>query len=254
MTVLGACQRFLGLFAAASLTACTPAAPPLPSYRYRLTVDVDTPEGVKTGSSVIAVSTRMAGRDALPTPGAISHQVAGEAVAVDLGSRGTLFALLRSDSNSDWASNVLFRLTPAPPSRRQPGEPFDAQAQFTAHYAAMLQRRDRIVLPPVFPAAGHLADDPARPMLVRFRRLEDPASVERVDPANLAAAFGAGVTLRQITVQLTDDPVTTGLAARLPWLAQQRGSLVPVQPGQTKAAMPIGADLSEADFTRSAAQ
>ncbi|HAW37080.1 MAG TPA: hypothetical protein DCX71_13555, partial [Erythrobacter sp.] len=32
-----------------------------PVYRYRLTVEVDTPDGVKTGSSVIEVDTEVAG-------------------------------------------------------------------------------------------------------------------------------------------------------------------------------------------------
>lgn len=55
-------------------------------------------------------------------------------------------------------------------------------------------------------------------MLVTFRDIDDPASVEKVDPANLAATFGEGVSLKRITVELTDGPVTRGIEERLPWL------------------------------------
>ena len=56
------------------------------------------------------------------------------------------------------------------------------------------------------------------PMLVTFRDVRDPTSVERVDPAALDKSFGPGVRLRRITVAVTDDPVTTGIEKRLGWL------------------------------------
>ena len=59
-------------------------------------------------------------------------------------------------------------------------------------------------------------------MLVTFGDLDDPTSVSRVDPDDLAASFGEEVTLRRITVQMTDDRVTTGIEKRLPWLDQFR--------------------------------
>ncbi len=39
-----------------------------------------------------------------------------------------------------------------------------------------------------------------------------------VDPDDFAASFGEGVSLKRITVQITDDPVTTGIEERLGWL------------------------------------
>ena len=55
-------------------------------------------------------------------------------------------------------------------------------------------------------------------MLVTFEYLADPTSVRRVDPDDLASTFGEGVSLKRITVQVTDDPVTTGIEKRLVWL------------------------------------
>jgi hypothetical protein len=60
-------------------------------------------------------------------------------------------------------------------------------------------------------------------MLVDFRELSDPKSVEQIDPANFAAAFGSGVSLRRATIEVTNDPVTTGIEARLPWLSALKG-------------------------------
>lgn len=234
--------------AALALPGCGVAGDRLPDYRYRLTVEVETPEGLKTGSSVIEVSTAVAGRNSIPTPGAVSHRIKGEAVTVDLGARGLLFALLRSDDNSDWASNVMFRFVPLPPRPRDPDKTFETM------FAAMLQQRDAIELPKTFPDVGHLKDQPARPMLVRFADIADPKTVEKVDPDDLAVSFGQGVKLRRVTIQLTDGPVTTGIEKRLGWLPSQRGSLIPVPRGKSIGEMPIGSDITEGDFSRSAIQ
>jgi hypothetical protein len=86
-----------------------------PDYRYRLTVEVDTPEGVKRGSSVIQVKTSRASQNAIPSPGMLSYKVRGEAVAVDLGARGVMFALLRSDDSVDWAAGAFEAMAPPTP-------------------------------------------------------------------------------------------------------------------------------------------
>ena len=68
--------------AALMLSAC---GDDTPTYRYRMTVEVETPEGLKTGSSVIEVSTDVASEYTIPTPGKVTNRVRGEAAAVDLG-------------------------------------------------------------------------------------------------------------------------------------------------------------------------
>lgn len=66
----------------------------LPTYRYRLTVEVETPEGLRIGSSVIEVRTHKGAAFPGPEAATAQVQVRGEAVAVDLGYRGVVFALL----------------------------------------------------------------------------------------------------------------------------------------------------------------
>jgi hypothetical protein len=63
-------------------------------YRYRLTLEVEADGQVKTGSGVIQVTSRL---DFVPgRPLKFTTTFSGEAVYVDLGPRGNLFALLTS--------------------------------------------------------------------------------------------------------------------------------------------------------------
>jgi hypothetical protein len=180
-----------------------------PDYRYRLTVEVDTPEGLKTGSSVIEVKQRLVRAGSNPANIAVERRVRGEAVAVDLPGGRTLFALLRSDNNVEWASYVMQTLAPH----------IDSET-FAQQLDNMLLLEGEMVLPRTFPPVGHLEERSAYPMLVTFRDLDDPTSVEEVDPDDLAVTFGEGVSLERITVQITDDPVTTGIEKRLDWLSE----------------------------------
>ncbi len=54
-------------------------------------------------------------------------------------------------------------------------------------------------------------------MMVRFRDLNDPKSVEKVDPE--------AIGVRRITVETTSDDVTTGIEKRLRWLPTHNGAL-----------------------------
>ena len=87
------------------------------------------------------------------------------------------------------------------------------------------------------------------PMLIRFRNVADPATVERVDPNNLAASFGPGVVLTRATLEITDDPVTTGIVKRLPWLANDypEKRLVPATGGPLND-VPLANHLIFKDF------
>lgn len=63
-----------------------------PDYRYRLTVEVETPEGLKTGSSVIEVQ-QSVGRTTMDGFGELLIlRIRGEAVAVDLPDGRTPYA------------------------------------------------------------------------------------------------------------------------------------------------------------------
>ena len=182
----------------ASLAACGYRSE---TFRYRLMVEVDTPSGVKTGSSVIEVTLSESGDSGfvLPDASGVELQVRGEAVAVDLPGGRTLFALLRTEEQSDAAGLYAHRAIRAP--------------RFDGEYASI----EKIRYMKAHPGSGTLTQE-HRPLLVTFGDVADPASVARVDPDNLAASFGEGYALKRISVMLTDDPVTEGIEERLGWL------------------------------------
>ena len=195
------------------LSACEDDEPP--TYRYRLTVEVNTPEGLKTGSSVIQVRQRMVRSSSAPSHSGVSRSVWGEAVAVDLPGGQTLFALLRSVHSVDWAANLMQTLAPN-----------TQEETFEQELDNMLALKGEIVLPRMFPPVGHLPERTAYPMFVTFSDLSAPTSVKQVDPDDLENTFGEGYSLERITVEITDGPVTTGIVERLEWLPQTTGTLL----------------------------
>jgi hypothetical protein len=200
----------LAALSAAALSGC---APSVPDYHYRLTVEVETPQGLRTGSSVIAVDNDM--QTNMNGGGYLLYQRArGEAVAVDLPGGRTLFALLRgADGEDSWAGTLLFELTPPPPYR-----PADKESYRTDRVRNAAANRKVIVVPPMLPHRDKLYAAAAYPLFVTFHNVCDPKTVVRVDPDNLVASFGPGVKIRRITVQITNDPMTTGIEKRLKWL------------------------------------
>jgi hypothetical protein len=163
-------------------------------YHYKVTVAVQTPEGLKTGSAVREVVYEP-NLITLPDMAAVTASYRGEAVAVDLPGGETLFALLRSDE--------FFTLQAA----------FGDDANSTLKTAKAKGTVAILQYPPRTPRerAGY-------PLLVTFGDVRDPNTLLLVDPSNFAKSFGLGVALSRITVQITDDPVTSGIEKRLSWL------------------------------------
>ncbi|MEP5936912.1 MAG: hypothetical protein ABJ239_01165 [Erythrobacter sp.] len=214
-----------------------------PTYRYRMTVEVDTPEGLKTGSSVIEVDTQFQQNPESPASQRTRRRARGEAAVVDLGERGLLFALLRSEDDVDFASRIMFLL--APKGRDKNGN------RFLGRFNNMLEMTEPVELPATQAEINpSLAEMKGRPMLVTFGDLTDPTTVKGVDPDDLAESFGDGVSLRRITVQITDDPVTASIEDQLGWLPEHTGTLL-YRPRRTPiGALPLEHQLRKISFVR----
>jgi hypothetical protein len=173
---------------------------PTYSYRFRITIEVDTAEGVKTGSSVLEVTTIQYPR--WMTLGANDHQtsVRGEAVFVDLGKGRNLVALLALGSHAEIGSAHSF----APRSFFKIVEGSPRNVEWTKQLSAMTGRRAY---------AGDM-----RPTLVTFTDVNDPASVREVPFGHPQSVLGPEVRSVRAWIDLTKDPVTTGLEAKLPWM------------------------------------
>jgi len=172
------------LVAATLLVACGSKE----HIRYKMTVEVETPEGLKSGSAVrestyrTAPNVPMIGEDR----GGVS--VRGEAVAVDLPNDQTLFALLSSAKGDvDYAARIPDRF--------------------------LDKGRGAGGAVTIWPSSAHRDV----PLLVRFRDREDPKTLEVVNPADLQAVFGPGIRLKRITVQACRMcSVTSDIENRLP--------------------------------------
>jgi hypothetical protein len=197
-------------------------------YYAKLKVEVDTPQGVKSGASVIEVTWDKANK---------GFKVRGEAVAVDLPGGQTVFALLRSKSSVDWAAYLHENV--------KLDGPIETHEELYRKVAA-----DRRVWPVKRRAVTAISDVDNYPYFVRFKDVKDPKSVEQVDPDNLAKSFGAGYRLKSMTVQMTDEPVTVGIEKRLAWLRTQKGSLVKYPSLTPISEIPDVHRLNEGDFRR----
>lgn len=199
--------------------------------RYKTTIEVETPEGLRTGSAVREITVRTPPSIPMLGEDKGSVRVRGEAVAVDLANGRTLFALLKSgDGNVDYAGRDVWFLF------RELGEAAPEGV---------------IELWPAKPETKAPRIGNPLSMLAAFRDISDPKTVEQVDPANLAVSFGPGVRLKRIIIERTREPVTKGIEKRLGWLPKQHGSLTKrprdVPLGQP---LPFGVQINEGDFRR----
>ncbi len=212
--------------------------------RYRLTVEVETPEGLKTGSGVMAYKL------AQGFPQAYSPSFRGEAVAVDLGSRGVLFMTLDRRSADGMPSGEVMGMLPERVFRRtglinsiekeNPGDRIVTldflaeQVGATAELSCTHQ-----------PISGEC------PFFVHFRNMNDPASVEAVNPDNLSGSFGEGVHLKLIKIEITRHEVTTDIVKRLTWLNDHDGPLKPrPRRDMSMAERPLYALLNRSSFIK----
>jgi hypothetical protein len=190
------------------------------SYRFRMTVEVATPQGLRTGSSVMEVTARRQSQFA-PEARPLVSELRGEAVVVDTPS-GPIFALLKLPHNDHtYLQAVTFAL--APDLREGGWEPFLKAVKRLGGWFG-----------------GAKADLPREdwPLMVRFRDLNDPKSVEQIDPAVTG--------VRRILVETTNHEVTSGIEQRLRWLGNYPEPSL--NPGHGPRDYSLSATLHNYDF------
>ena len=175
-----------------------------PAHKYRLTVEVETPEGRKSASGVMAVHPDRSYTRRGQT------RTLGDAIFVDLGQGKNLVALLAHiDSNLvlDDMNYVAFRAYTAAAGKRVP---FSEMSRLTG----------------TVPVKGALI-----PVLIAFTDPASPGTARLVAPDDAEAALGKGYRLQGITAEAVPngywpldfggalgEPVTRGILAKLPWL------------------------------------
>ena len=216
--VLGVIASFYALSACALMQ-------PSGTWRYKMTVYVDTPEGMKSGSAVREIRAWDNTEQYNPIVGmwgGCGFDVKGEAVVVDLGERGTLFALLSQGGSSDYAHRVFYHTFPQPKGRG--GE---CLAEGIRYYEQLEKPATEVPLR-------------ERPMMVVFKDRNDPTSVQlvyKVDSEekrllndygstyvktiykpddHFEELFGEGVKLAGVKIETTNERVTEEVRKWLP--------------------------------------
>jgi hypothetical protein len=176
-----------------------------PAHKYRLTVEVETPEGRKSASGVMAVHPDRSYTRRGQT------RTLGDAVFVDLGQGKNLVALLAHvDSNLvlDDMNYVAFRAYTAAAGKRVP---FSEMSRLTG----------------TVPVKGALI-----PVLIAFTDPAAPGTARVVAPDDAEAVLGKGYRLQGVSAEVVPngywpldfggvlgEPVTRGIQAKLPWLS-----------------------------------
>ena len=192
------------LCATLALTGCGRSE----TYRYKLTLSLDTPDGIKTGFNVVELRYFEV---SIPARGEM-HQTAGQALFIDLGSgRRPLIALLTRIRRANEVGTNFdeYRWLEDSPS------PVIAKVCLggagNLDWIEMARQFNERCRRPLSITTVELPD------LVTFGDVNDPKSVMMVDPSNLAETLGPGVSWRSMTLQVTDEPLTRGIDKHLPW-------------------------------------
>jgi len=209
-----------------------------PGHKFRLTVEVTTPDGIKTGSGVLAVvPDRNYNRGGRTT-------TRGEAVFVDLGQD------LGQDRGK--GRNLVALL-----AHRQGAKLDFDDINYVALRAYGAARGNRVSFNDihrqtgVVPVQGDLV-----PVFVSFGNPNDPKTARLVAADHVEAVLGEGYAIRGLTAEVVPngfwpidfggalgEPVTRGIDAKLPWLTAPGD---PAAIALEAAGLPAGGEAREA--------
>jgi hypothetical protein len=186
-----------------------------PEYKYRLTIEVKTPQGVKSASGLMSVHPNRG----YTGTGSGGTRTKGDAIFVDLGNGRNLVMLLLHDASRANADVINYL----------PITAFAATGRRISFREVSRQTG-------AVPVTGA-----AIPLLVSFTDLADPKTARLVSPDHLDAVLGEGTQLEGLTLSVVPvgwwpldiggvlgEPVTRTIDSKLPWA---------VQPGDAAAAL-----------------
>jgi hypothetical protein len=153
-------------------------------WHQKITLTVNTPDGLVSGSAVTSIEWT---ENRIFKDGAQwKLDYTGEAVVVEVTKGKYLFALLTTKRQASGGWQTLGHIGPQSLGLRvDEGNTFKKQD-------------GKIIVP-----------QELYPLLVVFNDINDPTSVLEVEATKLEDHFGFGVALKEITLEVTDDPVTT---------------------------------------------
>ena len=184
------------------------------TYRYKLTIQAVVDGHVVSASNVSEVSQMM------DIDKSVHAGMRGEALYLDLGpGHRPLIASLSprpksetATSKSCWGQNGPTCLTDL---YAIPKLEWDLDSKKLNGFDELLRQRGPRDISP-----EQLS------LLVTFADVNEPKTVLEVDPANPNQALGGGFAWKRITLEITDEAVTTGLENKLGWLINWPGGML----------------------------
>lgn len=169
-----------------------------PSYTWhqKITLEIKTPQGLVSGSSVTRVKYQSNIQFFGMGP-VRSINTRGEVPVVDLGSGKYIFALIFQE---EWFPIKAFRSVFVDKN--------DLKASSIYNYSG---------------SAFEIANK-FKPLLITFDDMNDLKTARKVDPENLSATFGEGYALNSITLEITNSPITEGKVDSLLGLINKVGN------------------------------
>jgi hypothetical protein len=174
-----------------------------PGHKYRLTVEVETPTGLRSAAGVMSVHPDRGYSQGGHT------RTRGDAVLVDLGGGKNLLVLLAHLEKSLDLDGINYLALRAMKAAGRDVS-FNAMSRMTG----------------TVPVKGALI-----PVLLSFSDLGNPATARVVPPDNSEAVLGGGFRLHGVAIEVVPngfwpldfggvlgEPVTRGIEAKLPWL------------------------------------
>ena len=183
-------RSVLGLLAGVALSLLAGCGGRGTALRYRLTVEVETPSGLKTGSSVLEY--------VYPSRTGL---VFGQAPIVDLGGGRYVFALIDKGAGPSTIIRYKDLQPPMPPRDDIPWSEFEYANEIKPF--GVIKRDDY-------------------PMLVTFGDINDPKTVHEFDPGTVRR-----ITFQVVD---EDEPLTEGIEERLPWLGKYPETPLEIRP------------------------
>lgn len=167
------------------------------THRWRMTIEVETPQGLKTGSSVLK-SVYVQSPSWVPQSSSLSSGLHGEAVFVDLGEGKNVVALLALGANGDQyfgpdiAAEALGR-------DRNEGTRFWWKAA------------------PGWTGSAELTGK-LMPTLVTFADPLKPETARVISPDEFETVLGTGYRFKRVWIEMTRENVTRNLSNKIAWL------------------------------------
>lgn len=178
------------------------------SWNQKVTIEVETPSGIRRASSVMHVKWEAGAPWIHGDAGSSRTRLTGETVAIEVAPSRYLFVLFRGMGPA-----IFHKL----------------RERYESPYSMKEARNDILNLqdPVVLTVADNIR-------LATFGDMTKPETVRKVNPGDLITPFGYGYRFVSLSISVTDEPVTDGKIAKLlPWLGSDNEATLTPLTGQT---------------------